>query len=159
RSSLVRATAGIVSRKNSPSSPIHTHSTLSSSTATTVIARFPDFRYTTSPGSNAIVTSFMVARRTTIGANDDDGLIVVGPYPQAPWPQASCPRGVRRGSHMSSRLPRVASEPLVRAAYHRLRVLILLVLFEIAAESQAFDPGFAVALDHGARRNRAAGRE
>src|SRR5262245_61976382 len=50
-------TLGTVSRNNSPSSPIQTHSTLSSSTAATVIGWPPDFRNTTSPGSNGMASS------------------------------------------------------------------------------------------------------
>src|SRR3954447_25001404 len=54
---IISATLGMLSRNNSPSSPSQTQSTPSSPTAVTVMGDPPDFRNTTSPGSNAMTSS------------------------------------------------------------------------------------------------------
>ena len=48
---------GSVSRKRSPSLPIHTHATLPSLTSTTLSGWPPDFRMTTSPGYRTMICS------------------------------------------------------------------------------------------------------
>src|SRR3954468_20881626 len=56
---IISATLGMLSRNNSPSSPSQRQSTPSSPTAVTVMGDPPDFRKTTSPGSNAMTSSLL----------------------------------------------------------------------------------------------------